>query len=87
MGALLGVNNWVNWIPKGGCHRFGLGIYHYSSSGALGGKLLKHYFLFENPCLLMPGCRLMSLGIATIMLQLPGLPTLLINPGFIQTWR
>ena len=31
--------------------------------------------------------KVMSLGIAARMLQLPGLPALLINPGFVQTWR
>jgi len=57
MGVLLGINIWVNWIPKGGCHHFGLGIYPYSSSGALEGKLGKYYLLSKNIFLLMPNGR------------------------------
>ena len=67
MGALLGINTWVNWIPKGGCHRFGLGIYPYSSSGASEGKLVKQYLLFENPYLLMPNDRCPGEGLTGVL--------------------
>ena len=44
----------------------------------------------SHPTLAPPWQRLqkvMSLGIVARMLKLPGLIALLINPGFVQTWR